>query len=440
MINNPEFLRNLWLELSQHRLIGMPAVLAAIFFLVYLVSAPGFAGALNTTAMLLYFALILLWGTRLAGDALINEIRDRTWDQQRMTAIPPWSMAWGKLFGSTVFTWYGAIICLGIYIYTAALSHHDDITKDVVIMISIGVLAHSVALLASLQSINKNRTYNRSATNSYMILGIVAAIPFFDLAFTDNGLISWYGDVYQSKDFYLASLLCFCAWLLTAIYRKMRAELQFRSYPLVWLAFLFFFSLYIAGLVDNTSFDRSQTYTLRLFVAFITLLALSYVMTFTENKEPLRIRRMIIAFKNRHWRSFLELTPLWFVTLITLYIIVPFLIVADYNEIETLSLTSDLSIQFKSALIATTLFLSRDVLLILFFNFAKERKRADLTALIYLAILYWLIPSILAAMGLTGLLSVFLPFGAGNPMLSIMSGLVQTVVLFVFIVGRYRKL
>ncbi len=32
---NPELRRNLWLELSTHRLIAMPVVLAAVFILTY---------------------------------------------------------------------------------------------------------------------------------------------------------------------------------------------------------------------------------------------------------------------------------------------------------------------------------------------------------------------------------------------------------------------
>ena len=91
---SPEFQRNIWLELTSHRLVGMPAVLLAVFFLIYLVTGELFSDATRITAMTLYFLLALLWGTRLAGEALVNEIQDRTWDQQRMSSISPWSMSW----------------------------------------------------------------------------------------------------------------------------------------------------------------------------------------------------------------------------------------------------------------------------------------------------------------------------------------------------------
>ena len=438
--NNPEFLRNIWLELSRHRLLGMPAILAAIFLLVYLITEPNYADPINTVASVLYYLLTLLWGTRLAGDALINEIRDHTWDQQRMTSIPPWSMAWGKLFGSTVFVWYGALLCMLVYAITAWQTDQADIIKDVVIMLAIAILAHAVAMLMSLQSISRKRELNRTATNSFMIIGIVAAFPFIKLSLHNDSQISWFDTYFHAKDFFLVSLLFFCAWLLIAIYRNMRSELQFRSYPLVWLSFLVFFTLYLTGLVGNSVLDNEQIHTLRLSVAFASLAMLTYVMIFMENKDPILFRRMMLAISKRDWRKLLEHVPNWLITLLAVYLVCPFLIMADYSQLDTISFTSEFSINFKSALIATALFLSRDILLILFFNFSKNRKRADFTALIYLAALYWLIPSILGAMGMVSVLPIFFPFGANNASLSILSGLLQSALLFGLLVHRYRKL
>ncbi|MGD8642238.1 MAG: hypothetical protein PVG89_16490, partial [Gammaproteobacteria bacterium] len=128
---NPEFQRNVWLELTPHRVVSMPAVLVAVFFLVYLIAGDRYPDPLRITAMTIFFLLTLLWGSRLAGEALVNEVQDRTWDQQRMSSISPWSMSWGKLFGSTVFTWYGAAICLLAYFIAAIQSGEQEIIKTV---------------------------------------------------------------------------------------------------------------------------------------------------------------------------------------------------------------------------------------------------------------------------------------------------------------------
>ena len=126
MIGNPEFRRNLWLELTPQRLVVMPLVLAAIFAVVYL-GEEGVSrwtndtsyGGLATAAKYVYLALVLLWGGRQAGSAVTDEIRDRTWDGQRLSALGSWSMSWGKLFGSTVFTWYGGALALAVFAVAA---------------------------------------------------------------------------------------------------------------------------------------------------------------------------------------------------------------------------------------------------------------------------------------------------------------------------------
>lgn len=92
---NPELRRNLWLEFSLHRLIGMPAVLALLFALF-----GSFGGAWRervfTAALWGFVILAHFWGTRQASAAVTDEVRDRTWDWQRLSALSPWQMTWGK--------------------------------------------------------------------------------------------------------------------------------------------------------------------------------------------------------------------------------------------------------------------------------------------------------------------------------------------------------
>ena len=111
VFDNPEFRRNLWLELSLHRLVVTPIVLGVIFTIAYLGTAtigahPGDDRpfeSLTNVARWTYFAIVFLLGGRLACASVIRECRDRTWDGQRMSALGPWAMTWAKLFGSTAF-------------------------------------------------------------------------------------------------------------------------------------------------------------------------------------------------------------------------------------------------------------------------------------------------------------------------------------------------
>ena len=96
---NAEFRRSLWLELSMHRLIAMPVALALVLALVYAMSDDPWE-SIAVTAAWIGSALLGRWGVRSTAESVGDEMRARTWDAQRMSALGPWSMTWGKLFGA----------------------------------------------------------------------------------------------------------------------------------------------------------------------------------------------------------------------------------------------------------------------------------------------------------------------------------------------------
>ena len=76
---NPELRRNLWLELSTHRLIAMPVVLAAVFILTYAFKSGSLAlgdaaasSAVADVALVAYGLIVVLWGGRLAAGAVVG--------------------------------------------------------------------------------------------------------------------------------------------------------------------------------------------------------------------------------------------------------------------------------------------------------------------------------------------------------------------------------
>ena len=111
---NPELKRNLWLEFSLHRLVAMPAVLGLIFLGAALGTHPVSDVGVATTGLILFVGLTGVWGARRAAESVTEEFHSKTWDGQRMSAIGPWAMTWGKLAGSTSFAWYGALLCLAV--------------------------------------------------------------------------------------------------------------------------------------------------------------------------------------------------------------------------------------------------------------------------------------------------------------------------------------
>src|SRR6185503_16430868 len=121
---NPELMRNLWIELSTRRLFLMFGVLG-LFFAASAVGGGDFR-APKQTAETLYYIIVVLWGTRKAAETVIGEIRVRTWDNQRLSAINAWDMVWGKLFGSTAYVWMGGLLCIAV-IVVATLSEEGTV-------------------------------------------------------------------------------------------------------------------------------------------------------------------------------------------------------------------------------------------------------------------------------------------------------------------------
>ena len=126
---NPELRRYLWLELTTARLVAMPLVISALGLLAG--ASAWEAGqptggvdvlqAISAGAVTCFVLLVLLWGTRLAAGAVVREVADRTWDQQRLSSVGAWDMAWGKLFGSTVYVWYGGLLLLAVAVVALTL-------------------------------------------------------------------------------------------------------------------------------------------------------------------------------------------------------------------------------------------------------------------------------------------------------------------------------
>ncbi|KOR27669.1 hypothetical protein TI03_06390 [Achromatium sp. WMS1] len=132
MIYNPEFRKNIQLHLNPAKLVMMPIVLGMIFFAIYLYNTHSnqhhwyqvdtrayIANIMQIYSLTLFGILVFIWGTKMAVDSLIGEFNDKTWDSQRMTAIGPWNLVWGKLFGGTLFSWYGGVICLLVFATSA---------------------------------------------------------------------------------------------------------------------------------------------------------------------------------------------------------------------------------------------------------------------------------------------------------------------------------
>jgi hypothetical protein len=305
---NPEFRRNLWLELTPVRLGVVLFALLALLAMAYVVSAPPhhFVATIGRWS---FFVLVMLWGGRLAADSVVHEINERTWDSQRLSSLGPWAMSWGKLFGAPAAAWIAGLAALAVVLVADA----DYGLADALRLVLIGLLCHATALAMSLQSIRKGRQPGRVKTFLFQLIGLavawVAYLPTYTSWMFGTGPdhVDWFGLSVPSSQFGLATLALYTLWAVVAVYRLMRLELQKPSTPIVWAAFMAFLIVYTAGLalggnIRLADFSdhlqralQSATPSVAALTAYALMLAFSYVALFTEPKDPVALGQFVAA-------------------------------------------------------------------------------------------------------------------------------------------------
>jgi len=432
---NPEFRRNLWLEISPFRLISMPVVLGAVIYLAYVTDDNQMAKGVSSVSAGLFFLISMVWGTKLASESIMNEIRDHTWDGQRMSVITPWQLTWGKLFGSTVYTWYGALICICFFGLSATVCNPGNILKTMLVLMLSAVLAHAVSLLASLMSIQKGRKFNKSQTAAMLILGIVVAGPFMNIVFDSGTTFRWFSENYSEIDFLLGSVLAYAFWAIAGVYRMIRLELQMKNGPWLWFCFVLFMMLYGAGFFHGS--QQVGSYAMpasspAFFAAYCISLGAIYVMAFAERKDLLSLQAVVRLGSAGNWRRFLERAPRWILTLpITVSAGIAVLITAD-----TANSDANRNIAF---VVASLLFMSRDMGIMLFCNLGKNTRRADMLFVLYLVLLYGIFPAILSAMKVDNATLLFWPRVDLHPVLVCVAALLESLAMATLVVLRWKK-
>jgi len=414
---NPEFQRNLWLELSPRRMILMVALLVLAFLAAALSGGNDYSIA--STAGWLFYAIVVVWGTRNAATAVVGEIRDRTWDMQLLSSIAPGAMTWGKLFGATIYNWFGGAICLGVllsdnFVHKGAPSA----LIDLVYYIAIGVIAQAASFLASLVAVRRRQAHSRLDVFIYQVVGLLAGVAVFSIwSIADpagsilthkppSDFVIWWGRSLDTRGFLLASLAIFTAWTLIGCYREMRLELKMRNGPLVWLAFLVFIGIYVAGfdawLANDKGVVGFDAVSLRLGLAATCYGVLTYLMVILEPKDRVHYRWLGSQLSSARVGAFLGGLQAWMTAYAaTVLCSAALLVWLHLNQPESME---------KSALIAAALgFLTRDVSLFVFMRSSSRRRRGDLAALGILFALYVLAPAIVKGLGLENLLMLFYP-------------------------------
>ncbi len=435
MIDNPELRRNFWLEMTPHRLIGMPLVLGLAFLLSVVGNDNRWGEPTATTAIYLFVAIVLAWGTRQATMSVTDEIDGKTWDTQRMSALTPWQLTWGKLFGANIFTWYGGGLCLMVF---AAARGDGPLTTPAAVGLAIGtaLLLHASGMLSSLLAPRANRGAKSTLVLLMLVLILFAWNPYTRWFSENSQQVIWFGGRYDSADFGLVTVWLFAAWTAFAAYRAMCTELQVRTTPVAWLAFTVFLTVYLSGIVSGEGGHAANIGMVLLTIGFCVAVAMSALSVWWERRDIVTLRRIWLAFTSRQWRRLLEEMPVWSVTA-GLSLICAVLLLANYSAPP---LSGGPLEQLRGwAPLGVLLLMLRDIGVLHFFSLAAHPKRAAFATLVCLGLLYGLLPALLSAMNLKPLAMLVLPPLLTEPVLAVLIAGLHVVVVLFLLLRRWER-
>jgi len=403
---NPELRRNLWLELSMHRLVAMPVVLALVLALVSARSSAPWPLVFDV-ALWALVALLHVWGARNAVDAVTEEVRDRTWDGQRLSSLGPWEMTWGKLFGATAFAWYGAAWCLAAMALARALEPRDPAFGwTALALVGSAIALHGAALASSLQAARKD---SRAGAR----IGVLAIVILaFFTAFGIRGPwsaareVSWYGGTFERMPFLALSAAAFAAWAVLGAWREMSRELKEHALPWAYPAFAIFLGAYFAGFVDT---DAEGFVRAGILFTFLAAVGFVYVGLFADVTTAMTLRRVATSWRSGRHRRAIEQAPYWVSALVLAAVFAVGVALAPPPAPPNLVQGR----AWPGAYPALVLLLgaARDAGLFVFFALAPRPRRVETAALLYIVLLWWVVPGLLDVFGLEGVAQAIRPIG-----------------------------
>jgi len=440
---NPELLRYSWLEFSTHRLIAMPVVIGMILYLCSQSTPP--EEIIASAAQSIFVLLIGLWGGHKAAEAVIDEVNESTWDFQRLSSLSPASLTIGKLLGSPSYCWYGGCMALIAYIWVIFQSVSAYyLLCNVLLLVVSGLICHASALLSSLQAVQvRTQARGKMRVVGHQILGILVGSSFlmglipqrevWRIMASNNTVypqVQWYGATYELTGFIACLAVIVLFWLLAGVYWQMRAQLKMRTGPWLWAAFVLFVMAYMAGFSNFDEFAPNMPATMPLIGFSVAMVSL-YLMVFLEPWSGVYYRKLLDSWKNRNKAALMNLFPRWVVSL--LFAVIAAILVVVMADKPVISM----------AVLACLAFAVRDIALLHYFTLQPGTRRATAAALFYLAVLYFLIPSLLGVLHLVDLLPLFMPvphtLQVGTAVLSLLSASTQAAFLLLLTFRRWKQ-
>lgn len=431
---NPELERNLWLEVSLHRLLLIPAIVMAAAALVHATDPTGVG--VNKLAMTGFLVTTMVWGSRQAANSVLDEARSRTWDIQRMCALSPWRMTWGKLLGATAMSWYAGLCCLVVFVGSGGGGDVRNGFMVTLLVVAVAVLTHALSLIGALVGLHRGSGLQSRFANLLVVALLVFLLPNVMNLIDPEATLLWFETPMKRLPFAALSAALFAIWAVWGATRAMSMELKIATRPDAWLAFCAFAAVFITGFAGVE--PEPSLALLRCLAATLCVTAVvqSYMAAFTYPNDLIQMRRAERAIATGHYRRALEELPLWVVSAGVALAVG--LLAATLGAAP--ELTNRRLDNLGPVALAGALMMLRDLLLLSYFSMTQRRGAPEATALIYIAIVDGLVPALLPQVGLASFVPLFLPPFFSAPLTAIVILSVHCAAALFLALSAYRRL
>jgi hypothetical protein len=292
----------------------------------------------------------------------------------------------------------------------------------------------------------------RHARLPLLLLLVVMALPalgsLYPLLTDGHGrVLRWYGVALPMLPFAALSALVFAAWAVTGVVRLMAAELQVRTLPVVWCGFLMFVAVYGGGFVIGRGTAIPTATMFLLLIASLACSAGGYGAALLEGRDPLRFRRMGLAWRAGRMRRVIEELPNWGSAMaLALALALGLMAVMAAAGLHA-SLRSGGEVSFDwfdqggtfgpMTPLALGLLALRDIAVIQGAGFTRGGKRSDLAIALWLLLAYLLLPAFLSAFDARDFL---LPNPLTDAARAALTFGIQGALALVWALARWRRL
>lgn len=431
MMTNPELRRHVWLELSAHRMIAMPVVLGLIFLLAFSADSE----SLPWVALLAFGLVTVLWGAHLTSESILEEFRGATWDSLRRSALDPWQLTSGRLLGAPVFAWYGGALSLLVFLVSSTLlGFPHPVLPFLLSALGLAIFGHSIGAISALAATRLGRKSRSPVLVAFVLIALIALAGPQLGTLAEDRPVFWFGLAFPRLWFVVMTVSMFAAWGVVGLWRMMAREMQERTLPAAWLGFAAWLTLYSYGLLVGKDFAGSGL-TAFAGVLFVVTLAMSVFVVWFEARDYATWRRVLRHGSAGDARRFLQEIPCW-VTTMPLALLAAMVLAAKGSG----PLGGD---EFArngwAAALVLWLFALRDIAILHFFGLGWRTGRALMTTIVYLVVLYLILPGLMSSLGLEAIARLFWPNLTGQPLFAIGIGVVNAVTGLGLVALRWRE-